>query len=52
MTFDAGKNSPPTNHLAELGLHFVGSLPPSEHPDLLALPAAPLPAGGPDRSAG
>ena len=26
-------------HLVEVGLHFVGSLPPSEHPDLLAIPA-------------
>jgi hypothetical protein len=26
-------------HLTETGLHFVGSLLPSDHPELLALPA-------------
>lgn len=26
-------------HLADVGLHFVGSLPPSDYPDLLAVPA-------------
>ena len=41
MTFDAGQNSQPNfTRLAELGLHFVGSVPPSDHPDLLARPTA------------
>jgi transposase len=41
LTFDAGQNSEPNlTRLAELGLHFVGSVPPSDHPDLLARPAA------------
>ena len=40
LTFDAGQNSEPNfTRLAELGLHFVGSVPPSDHPDLLARPA-------------
>lgn len=40
MTFDAGQNSEPNfTRLGELGLHFVGSIPPSDHPDLLARPA-------------
>src|SRR5665648_297009 len=41
VVFDAGQNSAGNfAHLAETGLHFVGSLPPSDHPDLLALPAS------------
>ncbi|HEX5878400.1 MAG TPA: IS1634 family transposase [Actinomycetota bacterium] len=41
LTFDAGQNSLPNfTRLAELGLHFVGSVPPSDHPGLLARPAA------------
>ncbi len=40
VVFDAGQNSASNfAHLAETGLHFVGSLPPSDFPDLLALPA-------------
>jgi transposase len=40
LTFDAGQNSTPNfAELAALRLHFVGSVPPSEHPDLLARPA-------------
>jgi len=40
VVFDAGQNSAANfAHLATTGLHFVGSLPPSEFPDLLALPA-------------
>jgi transposase len=40
VVFDAGQNSTANfTHLTEVGLHFVGSLPPSEHPDLLAVPA-------------
>lgn len=40
LTFDAGQNSEPNfTRLAALNLHFVGSVPPSDHPGLLALPA-------------
>lgn len=40
VVFDAGQNSAANfAHLAEVGLHFVGSLPPSDYPDLLAVPA-------------
>ena len=40
VVFDAGQNSAANfAHLAESGLHFVGSLPPSDFPHLLALPA-------------
>lgn len=43
VVFDAGQNSRDNfDHLAELeaqlGLHYVGSVPPSDVPDLLALP--------------
>ena len=40
VVFDAGQNSAANfAHLSETGLHFIGSLPPSDFPDLLALPA-------------
>jgi transposase len=40
VVFDAGNDSAANqDHLARLGLHFVASLPPSWHPDLLAIPA-------------
>jgi len=40
VVFDAGQNSAGNfANLAEVGLHFVGSLPPGDYPDLLALPA-------------
>jgi transposase len=40
VVFDAGQNSAANfAHLAEVGLRFVGSLPPSDHPQLLAIPA-------------
>jgi transposase len=40
VVFDAGQNSAANfAHLAKSGLHFVGSIPPSDLPDLLALPA-------------
>jgi hypothetical protein len=40
VVFDAGQNSAANfAQLADTGLHFVGSLPPSDFPDLLALPA-------------
>ncbi|MGH8571138.1 MAG: IS1634 family transposase, partial [Gammaproteobacteria bacterium] len=41
LTFDAGQNSEPNfARLGALGLHFVGSVPPSDHPGLLARPAS------------
>jgi transposase len=42
VVFDAGQNSKDNfAHLAgKAGLHFVGSIPPSQCPDLLALPAS------------
>ena len=43
VVFDAGQNSAGNfAHLADAGLQFVGSLPPSDYPDLLALPARRL----------
>lgn len=40
VVFDAGQNSIANfAHLTQAGLHFVGSIPPSDCPDLLALPA-------------
>lgn len=39
LVFDAGQNSAANFELFETSpLHFVGSLPPSDHPDLLAVP--------------
>jgi hypothetical protein len=41
VVFDAGQNSVANfAHLAATGLHYVGSVPPSDCPDLLAMPAA------------
>jgi transposase len=41
VVFDAGQNSEPNfAKLTDAGLHYVGSLPPSDHPDLLAIPRA------------
>ena len=41
VVFDAGQNSTANfEQLRQSGLHFVGSVPPSDCPDLLALPAA------------
>lgn len=40
VVFDAGQNSEANfDHLREAGLGYVGSVPPSDTPDLLALPA-------------
>jgi len=41
VIYDAGQNSH-TNHalIEQSGIGFVGSLPPSQHPDLLAIPAS------------
>ena len=39
LVYDAGQNSKDNQTLIEGSpLHFVGSLPPSDHPDLLAVP--------------
>ena len=41
VVFDAGQNSAANfEHLHASGLHYVGSVPPSDCPDLLALPAS------------
>jgi transposase len=41
LVFDAGQNSADNLGLFEdTSLHFVGSLPPSDHPELLAVPTA------------
>ena len=41
VVFDAGQNSTANfAYLASAGLRYVGSVPPSDHPDLLALPVS------------
>ncbi|MDN5763463.1 MAG: IS1634 family transposase [Microlunatus sp.] len=41
IVYDAGQNSADNHELVEeAGIGFVGSLPPSEHPDLLAVPTS------------
>ena len=41
VVFDAGQNSEANfAHFAETGLHYIGSVPASDCPDLLALPAS------------
>jgi transposase len=41
VVFDAGQNSEPNfAKLTTAELHYVGSLPPSDHPDLLDIPRA------------
>ena len=41
VVYDAGQNSEDNQELIEAsGLSFVGSLPPSQHPELLAIPAS------------
>src|SRR5258707_15033353 len=43
VVFDAGQNSADNfTHLPDAGLQFAGSLPPSDYPDLLAIPARQL----------
>lgn len=40
LVYDAGQNSAGNQALIDnAALHFVGSVPPSDHPDLLAVPA-------------
>jgi len=53
VVFDAGNDSAANqDHLAGIGLHFVASLPPSWHPDLLAIPATQYQPAGQDRFGG
>ena len=53
VVFDAGNDSAANqDHLTGLGLHFVASLPPSWHPELLAIPASRYQPAGPDRFGG
>ncbi|MHB2024965.1 MAG: IS1634 family transposase [Mycobacteriales bacterium] len=41
LVFDAGQNSNDNYELLDdLPFHFVGSVPPSDHPDLLAMPTS------------
>lgn len=52
VTFDAGNDSAANqDRLAENDLHYVGSLVPSQHPDLLAIPARASPSSTPSASA-
>ncbi len=53
LVYDAGQNSAGNQHLVDgFGLHFVGSLPPSDHPDLLAVAKARYRAVDKDRFPG
>ena len=53
VVFDAGQNSLANlAHLSATGLGFVGSIPPSDCPDLLARPAADRHPVDPDRFPG
>jgi hypothetical protein len=50
---DAGQNSGDNHALVEAhGIGFVGSLPPSDHPDLLGIPARDFRPVDPDRYPG
>jgi transposase len=53
LVYDAGQNSA-TNHeqVEAAGIGFVGSLPPSDHPDLLAIPRTRYRAVDADRFPG
>jgi transposase len=53
VVFDAGQNSAANYaHLTAAGLHYVGSLPPAEHPDLLAVDRRRYRTVDPDRFPG
>ena len=53
VVFDAGQNSTANfQHLLDAGLAFIGSIPPSDCPDLLALPASDRALVDPDRFGG
>jgi transposase len=50
VVYDAGQNSHDNHAVVEAcGIGFVGSLPPSDHPDLLAIPASSYQPVDPDR---
>jgi transposase len=53
VVFDAGQNSEANfTHLAGTGLHYIGSVPASDCPDLTALPALARAVVDKDRSGG
>ena len=53
VVFDAGQNSEANfTHLAAAGLHYIGSVPASDCPDLTALPASKRSVAGKDRFGG
>src|SRR6266446_632751 len=53
VVFDAGQNSEDNfAHLAGTGLHYIGSVPASDCPDLTALPASMRTVAGEDRFGG
>jgi transposase len=53
VVYDAGQNSSDNHTVVEAhGIGFVGSLPPSDHPGLLAIPARDYRAVDPDRYPG
>ncbi|HUB09941.1 MAG TPA: IS1634 family transposase [Myxococcales bacterium] len=55
LVFDAGQNSEENYALFEqegAPFHFVGSLPPSDHPDLLAIPRTSYQSVDPERFPG
>jgi transposase len=53
VVFDAGQNSEDNfAHLAGTGLHYIGSVPASDCPDLTALPASMRTVVGEDRFGG
>src|SRR5260370_3970794 len=53
VVFDAGQNSEANfAHLAGTGLHYIGSVPASDCPDLTALPASARKVADQDRFGG
>lgn len=53
IVYDAGQNSAANHERVEAcRIGFVGSLPPSDHPDLLAIPTSDYTAVDPDRYPG
>jgi transposase len=53
VVFDAGQNSADNLEFLEGGpLHFIGSMPPSDHPDLMAVPKSRYKAVDPERFEG
>lgn len=53
VTYDSGQNSADNHaHIEKLGLGYVTSLPPSDHPELLAIPASEFDVVDEDRFEG